>query len=88
MSKKVSKELPTPAAPEPEWAAFVAIDWADQKHYWQLVAAGSQKQERGQLDHTPEAVTSWAANLTERFGGAGRSRCVWSSRGAPWYICC
>ncbi len=24
---------------EPEWAAFVAIDWADQKHFWRLVPA-------------------------------------------------
>src|SRR6516165_3902038 len=22
------------AEPEPEFAAFIAIDWADQKHYW------------------------------------------------------
>jgi len=24
-------------AKEPEWAAFAAIDWADQKHFWRLV---------------------------------------------------
>ena len=44
----MSSELSAPtAAPEPEWAAFVAIDWAAQKHYWKLVAAGSQKPEQG-----------------------------------------
>jgi transposase len=86
MSKKISKEAPTPAAPEPEWAAFVAIDWADQKHYWQLVAAGSQKQERGQLDHTPEAVTAWAADLNERFGGRPIAVCLEQSRGSLVYM--
>ena len=35
----------TTAAPEPQWAAFVALDWADQKHYWRLAEASSQKQE-------------------------------------------
>jgi hypothetical protein len=28
------------AKSEPEWGAFVAIDWADQKHYWKLVRGG------------------------------------------------
>ena len=29
------------AAPsEPEWAAFAAIDWADQKNFWRLLPAG------------------------------------------------
>jgi len=32
----------TTAAPEPQWAAFVALDWADQKHYWRLAEASSQ----------------------------------------------
>ena len=31
-----------PLAQELEWAAFVAIDWADQKHVWALAEAGSE----------------------------------------------
>ena len=54
---------------EPEWAAFVAIDWADQKHAWKLQEAGSQQCQRGELAHTPEALESWAAELYTRFGG-------------------
>ena len=58
------------AAPsEPEWAALVAIDWADQKNFWRLLPAGSRKSEAGELDSTPEAVEVWAANLQQRFGG-------------------
>ena len=49
--------------PEPEFAAFIGIDWADQKHIWCLQAAGSAKRETGELEHTPEAVESWVAHL-------------------------
>src|SRR5207245_702065 len=83
----MSNELPVPtAAPEPEWAAFVAIDWADQKHYWKLVAAGSQKPEQGKLDNTTEAVAEWAADLNVRFGGRPVAVCLEQARGALVYM--
>jgi transposase len=86
-SKNMSNELPVPtAAPEPEWAAFVAIDWADKKHYWKLVAAGSQKPEQGELDNTPEAVAVWAAGLNVRFGGRPIAVCLEQSRGSLVYM--
>jgi hypothetical protein len=78
----MSDPSPVVAAAEPEFAAFVAIDWADQKHYWRLVAAGSQKQEQGVLDHTPEAVAAWAAELAVRFGGQPIAVCLEQRRGA------
>jgi transposase len=57
------------AAPnaEPDFAAFVAIDWADQKHYWSLRAAGSKQIERGEVKNTPEAMEVWAAEWSARF---------------------
>jgi hypothetical protein len=58
------------AAPsEREWAAFLAVDWADQKNFWRLLPADSRKSEAGELDNTPEAVEVWGANLQQRFGG-------------------
>jgi transposase len=53
---------------EPEFAAFVGIDWADKKHYWSL-STGSGRPERGTLDNTPEAVEVWMAELRRRFEG-------------------
>ncbi len=50
-----------------EFAALVAIDWADQKHAWALWA-GISKIETGAIDHTPEAIDVWAAELRMRFG--------------------
>jgi hypothetical protein len=47
---------PMPSAKsEPEWAAFAAVDWANQKHFWRLAPAESQQQEQGELENTPEA---------------------------------
>ncbi len=76
----------TTAAPEPQWAAFVALDWADQKHFWRLSEASSQKQEQGELDNTPEAVAAWAADLNVRFGGRPIAVCLEQARGALVYM--
>jgi transposase len=75
-----------PVASEPEWAAFAAIDWADQKNCWRLVPAGSQRQEQGELENTPEAVEVWAATLQQRFGGRPIAVCLEQSRGALVYM--
>jgi transposase len=76
----------TSVAPEPVWAAFAAIDWADQKNFWRLVPAGSQQHEQGELDNTPEAVEAWAATLQQRFGGRPIAVCLEQSRGALVYM--
>ena len=59
----------TAAPSEPEWAAFAAIDWADQKNFWRLLPTGSRRSEAGELENTPEAVEAWAVDLQQRFGG-------------------
>ena len=68
-------------AAEPRFAAFVAIDWADQKHVWSLQPADSEKRQHGQIEHTPEAVESWVAMLTGRFGNQPIAVAVEQSRG-------
>jgi len=68
--------------PEPEFAAFIGIDWADQKHIWCLQTAGSAKREIGELEHTPEAVESWVAHLYQRFAQRPIAVAVEQSRGA------
>jgi len=74
------------AASEPEWAAFAAIDWADQKNFWRWVPADSQKHEQGELENTPEAVEVWAAGLEQRFGGRPVAVCLEQSRGTLVYM--
>ena len=79
------EQIPQPivkAEPEPEFAALVAIDWADQKHYWSLRAAGQEGLQRGTLDHTPEAVEVWILALQVRFEGRPLAVALEQRRGA------
>lgn len=64
-----------------EFAAYVAIDWADKKHFWQLAQAEGQPCEHGELLHTPEAIDTWVAGLLARFPGSV-AVCLEQSRGA------
>jgi hypothetical protein len=67
---------------EPQFAAFVAIDWADKKHVWALQAAGSGSRESGEMMHTPEAVASWVATLSARFADEPIAIALEQSQGA------
>src|SRR6202165_4161685 len=71
---------------EVEFAAFVGIDWADQKHAWALQIPGHRDVERGDLDHTTEAVESWAAELGRRFGGRPIAVALEQSRGSLLFM--
>jgi transposase len=66
---------------EAEFAAFVAIDWADQKHAWKLQGGGLSAREAGEIDHTPEAMDVWASKLRLRFGGRPIAVALEQSRG-------
>ena len=71
---------------EPQFAAFVSIDWGDKKHAWCLQAVGSERRESGELEHSPEAVEAWVGQLCQRFANhpiAWR----WSNRGEHWCSC-
>jgi hypothetical protein len=72
--------------PEPEFVAFVGIDWADQKHVWCLQAANSAQQEDGELEHKPEVVEAWVSELCQRFGHGPIAVAVEQVKGALVYI--
>lgn len=67
---------------EVEFAAFVAIDWADRTHVWCLQAVGSEKRENGELEHSPETVEVWVSQLCQRFANRPIAVAVEQSRGA------
>ena len=66
---------------DPEFAAFIGIDWADRKHDVCLVAAGAQTLEPSVLEHRPAAIEAWAAGLRERFGGRKVAVCIELAQG-------
>jgi transposase len=67
---------------DPQFVAFVGIDWADKKHVWCLQAAGSRQRETGELQHNPEAVEAWVGQLCQRFSNRPIAVAVEQSRGA------
>jgi len=56
---------PTPLV----FAAYVGLDWGDEKHAVSLAAAGCDKIERRTLEQTPEALVAWASERRQRFPG-------------------
>jgi transposase/transposase IS116/IS110/IS902 family protein len=78
----MSAQLTPAPSPDPEFAAFIAIDWADQKHHWKLMIAETGKCEQGELLNTPEAIEGWAGELNVRFQGRPLAVCLEQKRGA------
>jgi transposase len=68
-----------------EIAAFVGLDWADQKHVMTLQEANSDQRQRFTLDQTPEALQSWIQLLRDRFAGRAVAIAVEQKRGALIY---
>ena len=70
---------------EPEFAAFVGIDWADREHAWALEVSGAGKREKGKLEQNPESIEAWAAELAARFAGRPIAVSLEQARGALIY---
>src|SRR5512140_677399 len=80
------EKLMSQSQPEIQYAAFLAIDWADQKHVWSLQEANSSTRLRGEVDHMPEAVETWVAQMSQRFAGRPIAVAVEQSRGALVFL--
>jgi transposase len=68
-----------------EYAAYIGIDWSDQKHDVCLVDAATGKKESLLLNHTPEAIAEWATALRTRYRGEPVAVCLEQSRGPLIY---
>jgi transposase len=79
MSERSEREVP---GQEPQFAAWVGIDWADQKHAWCLQAADATQRENGEVEHTPEAIEAWVGQLCRRFGNRPIAVAVEQVKGA------
>lgn len=75
---------PIPAA-EPEFAAFIAIDWADREHAWSLEVPGGKTRETGILAQAPEAIEAGALQWAIRFPGQPVAVALEQKRGALVY---
>jgi transposase len=68
-----------------QFAAFIAIDWADAKQDIWLLDASTNQQEPCVLTHTPEALEAWATAWRTRFAGQKIAVCLEQSRGPLLY---
>lgn len=68
-----------------EFAAYIGIDWADQKHDICLQEVGSNRIESLQLDHKPDSISNWISELRERFLGKPIAIALEQKRGALLY---
>jgi transposase len=67
---------------ELELAAYIGLDWADQRHVICLQASGSVESESRQLEQQPDALHDWIAQLRVRFQGRKVGIAIEQSRGA------
>ena len=63
------------------YAAWIGLDWADQKHYWSMRTADGKLQ-RGEVKNTPEAIEVWASELARRFSCQPVAVALEQARGA------
>src|SRR5258708_405667 len=68
-----------------EYAALVAIDWADQQHAVCLLDPSTGERQQAIVKHTPQALQEWALSLRQRFAGGPIAVCLEQSRGPLLY---
>jgi len=69
----------------PAYAAYIGIDWADQKHDICLQAVGADVSEFAVLAHRPDTIEAWALSLKQRFQGQPVAVCLELTKGPLVY---
>src|SRR5215469_5363431 len=64
------------------FAAYVGLDWGDQRHSVHLPVSGQPKAESFELEQKPEALHEWVARLVERFQGRWIAIAIEQRKGA------
>ena len=76
------------SVPKPAFAAYVGLDWADQKHSYVICSPEGVQIERGQIEHSPDAIEAWAEKLRQRFGERPVAVALELNRGPlVWALC-
>jgi hypothetical protein len=71
----MSQETNSSTTAQERVAAYIGIDWADQKHDIALrPATQPSKVEHSIIEQKPEALIEWISQLQQRFGGLGACR--------------
>src|SRR5215831_12616875 len=65
-----------------QFAAYVGLDWGDQRHSVHLQVSGQSKAESFALEQKPEALHEWVARLVQRFQGGWIAIAIEQRKGA------
>ena len=65
-----------------QYAAFVGLDWADQKHDVSIVSAAGRPPIHKIITHTPEALSEWLMELRQQYPDGQIAICLEQSKGA------
>jgi transposase len=68
------------------YAALVAMDWADRSHQFSLSYPGCKQREEGNIEHKPENLMDWITSLRNRFPEGSIAICMEQFRGALAYF--
>lgn len=68
-----------------QFAAFVALDWSDEKHDVALFETAAGKRAAYPIKHSAQASNEWATSLRKRFDGQQIAVCLEQSRGPLIY---
>lgn len=66
-------------------AAWIGLDWADQKHLIAEYNVATDRVERYELKHSAEAIQQWIAELRGRYGSSRVAVVLEQSRGSVLY---
>lgn len=58
---------PATPAPEPDYALFIAIDWADDHHDLGVYDPATPQRTHQRIDHDSAVLHAWLADLHQRF---------------------
>jgi transposase len=70
---------------QPELAAYIGLDWADEKHAVCLRVAETHETRTFSIEQKPEKLREWVASLRAEFGGRKVGIAVETSRGGLIY---
>ena len=68
-----------------QFAAYIGIDWADEKHDICLATSSRSEREFQVLKHHPQAIDEWAIALRKRFKGGQIAVCLEQTKGPLIY---
>jgi transposase len=63
------------------FAAFIAVDWSDEKHDVALFDPATSQRETYTIPHSAHSINEWATSLRTRFSGQPVAVCLEQSRG-------